>query len=307
MGDIHIMNNMNTTNTAEEVEYVKCKRCKTYRTPDLFINDKGRKLKTCHRCREVATQKRIKNKCEHNRQKSRCKECGGVSICEHNRQKNQCKECGGSNICEHNRYKPTCKECGGSNICEHKRIKNQCKECGGSSICEHNRKKSQCKECGGSSICEHNRIKNTCKECGGSNICEHNRQKQTCKECGGSNICEHNRQKYDCKECGDPIEITITNMIKNSYQSDRKRNRYDANNFIDKDYLRMIIDIHKCCIYCKCELQFIERNDNMATVERINNDIGHTKVNTVIACFKCNSTRGNRHTHDEFLKLMSDN
>ena len=42
-----------------------------------------------------------KNKCEHNRQKSRCKECGGSQICEHNRQKSACKECVGGSICEH--------------------------------------------------------------------------------------------------------------------------------------------------------------------------------------------------------------
>ena len=32
-------------------------------------------------------------KCEHNKRKSRCKECGGSSICEHNRRRSQCKEC----------------------------------------------------------------------------------------------------------------------------------------------------------------------------------------------------------------------
>ena len=142
------------------------------------------------------------SKCEHNRQKSQCKECGGASICEHNRRKSRCKECGGSDICEHNRRKSQCKECGGSDICEHNRIKSQCKECGGASICEHNRIKSQCKECGGSAFCEHNRIKSRCKECGGSDICEHNRIKSSCKECGGSAICKHNRQKSQCKECG---------------------------------------------------------------------------------------------------------
>ena len=40
------------------------------------------------------------SKCEHNRRKSQCKECGGGSICEHNRQKSQCKKCGGSSLCK---------------------------------------------------------------------------------------------------------------------------------------------------------------------------------------------------------------
>ena len=52
-----------------------------------------------------------KYKCEHNREKSKCKECGGSSICEHNKHKRICKECGGSGICEHNKRKTQCKEC----------------------------------------------------------------------------------------------------------------------------------------------------------------------------------------------------
>ncbi len=67
--------------------------------------------------------------CPHNRQKSRCKECGGTSICEHNRQKSKCKDCGGASICEHNRQKSTCKECGGASLCVHNRRKSTCKEC----------------------------------------------------------------------------------------------------------------------------------------------------------------------------------
>ena len=33
--------------------------------------------------------------CEHNRQRSQCRECGGGSICQHNRQRSTCRECGG--------------------------------------------------------------------------------------------------------------------------------------------------------------------------------------------------------------------
>ena len=43
--------------------------------------------------------------CPHGKQRSKCKECGGVSICEHGRRRSQCKECGGSGICEHGRQR----------------------------------------------------------------------------------------------------------------------------------------------------------------------------------------------------------
>ena len=85
--------------------------------------------------------------CEHNRQKSRCKECKGSGICEHNRIKSRCKECKGGSICEHNHIKTTCKECKGGSICEHNHLKNQCKECKGGSTCEHNISRSTCFTC----------------------------------------------------------------------------------------------------------------------------------------------------------------
>ena len=67
--------------------------------------------------------------------------------------------------CEHKRQRSLCKECGGAGICEHKRKRSQCKECGGGSICEHLRIRSQCRDCGGGSICQHNRIRSRCKTC----------------------------------------------------------------------------------------------------------------------------------------------
>ena len=50
-------------------------------------------------------------KCEHNRQRSQCKACGGSSICQHNRERYRCRECGGEGICQHNRRKAGCKRC----------------------------------------------------------------------------------------------------------------------------------------------------------------------------------------------------
>jgi hypothetical protein len=140
--------------------------------------------------------------CEHGKNKTLCKQCGGSAYCEHDKLKQQCKECGGSAYCEHGKYKPRCKQCNGSQICEHNKRKSRCKTCGGSELCEHGKQKRQCKQCGGSAYCEHNKVKYFCKQCGGSALCEHGKFKTICKTCGGSEICEHNRRKPQCKECG---------------------------------------------------------------------------------------------------------
>ena len=108
----------------------KCSRCKCYWVPDdTDIKTSGLFCKTCKKCRNIDKNNKEKNKCEHNKRKSTCRDCKGGSICEHNKQKSRCKECKGGSICEHNKIKSYCKECKGSSICEHNKQKSQCKEC----------------------------------------------------------------------------------------------------------------------------------------------------------------------------------
>ena len=142
-----------------------------------------------------------KYNCEHGKQKSRCKECGGCGLCEHNKIKSICKECGGGSICEHNKNKSVCKICGGSSFCVHGKSKRVCIDCEGSGICEHKKRKSRCKECCGSEICEHKKRKSVCIECFGVSICEHGKQKSHCKDCGGNSICKHKKIKSRCIDC----------------------------------------------------------------------------------------------------------
>jgi len=160
------------------------------------------------------------SKCEHNKDKYYCKECGGKGICQHGKYKHNCIECGGSGICTHGKRKSRCLECNGTELCKHNISKYNCKDCVGNGICIHKKQKHICKECGGSGICEHGKNKNACKdchgtrfcihnkqkarciECEGNALCEHNKQTQFCVICKGTQICEHNNRKYTCKECG---------------------------------------------------------------------------------------------------------
>ncbi len=233
----------------------KCTRCKMNLTLDNFKKKRDDTYqKTCEECLVKKKANTEKNKCEHGRQRNKCKECGGNQICEHGKQKAQCKDCGGI------------------------------------SICEHGRQRCRCKECGGISICEHGRIRITCKDCEGSQICEHGRIRNMCKDCGGNQICEHGRQRSQCKDCSDPVKITIKNMIKHSKETDKKRGHYDPVNFVDYCFVENLLDDYTHCYYkdCECELQLIKYQDNLATIERLDNDIGHIKSNCVICCLKCN-------------------
>lgn len=178
---------------------LNCTRCRLEFTPELKRNNTS--YKTCKKCREKYKASRNRNKCEHGKRRSTCKECGGASICEHGRQRSLCKECGGASICEHGRRRNRCKECGGSSICEHGRLRSQCKECDGTSICKHNQRRSRCRECQGSSFCEHSMRRTRCKKCGGSSLCKHDRLRMQCKECKGSSICYHDKRRSQCIIC----------------------------------------------------------------------------------------------------------
>ena len=67
----------------------------------------------------------VNKKCEHGRERSLCKECGGSGLCEHGRRRSACKDCGHSSFCEHGRRRSICKECGGSGLCERLQLRRE--------------------------------------------------------------------------------------------------------------------------------------------------------------------------------------
>jgi hypothetical protein len=144
---------------------------------------------------------KVNTRCEHDKVKSLCRDCGGGSLCKHDRPRSKCIECGtGKAFCKHGRPKARCKECHGSDYCIHGKRKFVCSECCGSQLCTHGISKSSCRFCG-KGYCHHGRERSVCKPCGGSQICLHGRRRCVCKECGGSQICPHGRRKAECREC----------------------------------------------------------------------------------------------------------
>ena len=140
--------------------------------------------------------------------------------------------------------------------------------------------------------CPHGRERRYCKECGGTSICEHNRERSQCKQCGGSKICEHNRRRSICKDCMNDeqkIEYIQKQMISGSRSSDKEKDRYDPDNFIDKCFLEGLFEDSQKCHYCDVDFTYNELCDTFVTIERLKNSIGHIKSNCVLACFHCNA------------------
>ena len=131
------------------------------------------------------------------------------------------------------------------------------------------------------------------------NKCEHGRRRRnTCKECRGVSVCEHDKQRQMCKNCRDPIKITIKQWVNDCRSSDKKYNRYDPDRFIDKCFLQGLVEDYPNCYYedCQIQLQYVNYGDDLASIERLDNSLGHVKSNCVLACLKCNLKKSNQTT-----------
>jgi hypothetical protein len=127
--------------------------------------------------------------------------------------------------------------------------------------------------------------------------CACGKRRSQCIVCSGSAICECGKRKSYCKVCNDPIKVTIITMIKNSRFSDKKNNRFDVYHFIDTDFLRGLIEDQPNCYWSDCNipLQYITFTNNLATIERLDNSIGHIKTNCTLACKSCNCKVKSNH------------
>jgi len=104
--------------------------------------------------------------------------------------------------------------------------------------------------------------------------------------------------EYDIQKISKKIILQEINKKINNYkQQDCKKNIYNINYFITTiQILQKLNEIHLKCFYCKCELFIIYdviRETNQWTLDRIDNNIGHTNENTIISCLKCNLKRRN--------------
>lgn len=94
-----------------------------------------------------------------------------------------------------------------------------------------------------------------------------------------------------------------------SYKNqDRKKNKYNEDFITEEELLEKLVISKLKCIYCRTNvLLFYKqvREEKQWTLDRIDNNMGHSNINTVIACLKCNLQR--RTTNDKkflFTKQM---
>jgi hypothetical protein len=106
----------------------------------------------------------------------------------------------------------------------------------------------------------------------------------------------------------DPIYKIFTQQIERkiaSYkQQDVEKKKYEPSKIINYENILSILLETQCkCFYCKEEVFILYekvREEKQWTLDRIDNDLGHTIDNVVLACLQCNLKRRCR-SKDGFL------
>ena len=112
-----------------------------------------------------------------------------------------------------------------------------------------------------------------------------------CKICGiNRGVCVHLKRSRECYQCmKSPIIYTCQRILKCSRSSDKKRGfDIDVNNYIDLNYILQEIITSNTCPYCHVRMQITGRCPSQMTIERIQNNLPHTKENTILCCLQCN-------------------
>ena len=105
------------------------------------------------------------------------------------------------------------------------------------------------------------------------------------------------------------LKKELVSKLSNYKQQDKKKSRYNENNFLKIEELIEKLVIYKLkCNYCKNQCLLFYKNVRekmMWTLDRIDNNLGHNKDNVVISCLGCNLQKRRRGEEAfKFVKQM---
>lgn len=103
---------------------------------------------------------------------------------------------------------------------------------------------------------------------------------------------------YDSNKQEYPLHTKIIHMIYSAKDTDKKKRDFTDfdENYIDMYYIHELFTKQQgLCWYKDCEVRLdyttfnhFKKNDNLITLQRLNDNLSHTKDNCVLSCFKCN-------------------
>ena len=121
-------------------------------------------------------------------------------------------------------------------------------------------------------------------------------------------IKEQKKKHIEKMKTNNPLEYKFRRMINTSKETDKAKNIFDADKFIDIEFLNERYEIQNgLCLYCNClmDLDFTKDNRNKISLKRLNYDYGHIKMNCFFSCFKCNTSRQeNKHDETHYMEIL---
>lgn len=104
------------------------------------------------------------------------------------------------------------------------------------------------------------------------------------------------------------LHTKIIDKINSHRSYDKNRNFYYEQDFIDFEDIFMKICKQKGkCFYCKTKLKLINYKPyqgNQFSIDRLNSETSHTRINTVVSCLNCNVKKGKTSPH-QYIKTMN--
>ena len=139
-----------------------------------------------------------------------------------------------------------------------------------------------------------------------SDIAEYSLKKHyyICKKCKSNKLKTvylNNKEKFKdqagkrfkkCYKNGNTNFLATTVLARHRY-NDKRRGFIQIYDFTNKEFLEFI---KNPCYYCG-------DNNGIKTLDRKDNNLGHTKNNCVVACYICNETRWDNFTVEEMLEI----
>ena len=111
------------------------------------------------------------------------------------------------------------------------------------------------------------------------------------------NVCLANSRRWKARH-------RLQNMCINHRTSDRKRERYDAENHVTTEFLtKQLKKQQNRCYHCHIPMNITSGCvSNGMWLQRLDNRLGHTCGNTVMACRSCNVRRVEDGINDQWLE-----
>ena len=111
-------------------------------------------------------------------------------------------------------------------------------------------------------------------------------------------LIELNKTYYDTNKREYPLHTKIIHMIYSAKEADKKTrdSKEFGEDYIDMYYIKeLFIKQQSLCWYEDCEVKMDyttfnhrEKKENQITLQRLNDELPHTKDNCILSCFKCN-------------------